>query len=93
MNEKDTARDMGSRSFDVAAFYCRYGRGDSAGDIARAGKPRAELVGHKRHRIGEHAHIADRKRRPLPVVHFSFDRTHRGKAGSAEQVEDEEGEA
>jgi len=51
------------------------------------------VVDHKGDDVGKYAHISDCKGGPLAVVHFASDGTHSGKAGSAEQIEDQEAEA
>lgn len=53
---------------------------------------RADLIDNERYRISESALIADGKPCPFCAVHLTLDRTDGSEAGSAEQIEDEEGE-
>ena len=68
-------------------------RDDQADDVQVACERAADLVDTEGDNIGKAALVSDREERPFCGVHLAFDRAHRRKAGSAEQVEYEEGEA
>ena len=48
----------------------------------------AQLIHHQGRTVSQQAHITNGQNRPAGAVHLPLDRTHSGKAGGAQQVED-----
>ena len=53
-------------------------------------KEGCKLEDHKGNHIGEYTLISDSEDRPFRIVHFTLDRTDRGKAWCAQQIEYQE---
>ena len=60
-------------------------------DAAVSGEQPAQLIHNQRHRIREHALIADDEKRPLGGIHIPLDDAHSRETGGTQQIEYQEG--